>query len=315
MTTSDEHEILRGSNAFGESGQWSVRTVGEETMPGSVLAVRRVELDDGKPLICLRLPEEGATPQAEWMLDNEIRSAARLTVRYRHNHPHELPKLVGYNFDTRAPFALLSPYPGEAAVNQKRVRSLLNEQRARFAASLARALALLAAVDLVHGSIDLSSIYLDGMTVHLVNFGAAMAVGEARGRTLAHPGDDVLAAARVLYEVYTGHPPPKDKQPDLTDIPIRDLLTGAFAPNPEDRPCAVTLLDGLGGSSSELPRPDDVRARLARGHARFDAERRHKRPVVLPPSSPPDRTLIRALLATVLVVAVVVLALVAFGVF
>ena len=93
-----------------------------------------------------------------------------------------------------------------------------------------RALAQLAAVDLVHGSVELSSLCWDGGTAQLVNLEQAVRAGEpSRDGTPAHPGDDVRAAGRVVHELFTGKRiGPKDT-PNLSGEPETvsyDLATG-----------------------------------------------------------------------------------------
>ena len=284
-----DFRYLRGQDAQGKRRTWRVR-VGAEVEAGSVLGTAEATPPDGSGPYVLRTlpPVEVVRPDvSQTWLDNEIRAVRRLSTRYRADRaPAELPRVVGFEFDSGEPFALLASYP--AANTGNGVSRLLDAQRTTFTTSLLRALAHLAAVDLVHGGVRLSSVRLTGATVRLVNFEHAVLTGEESpsGAGPAHPGDDVAAAGRLLHEVYTGTPVADDELPDHAEVPwLRTLLAGVFTEEPRDRPTALDLLRRL---NSAAPAPfDDPDAALRRGRSRFDAVRAAKHQVLRPPPVPP----------------------------
>lgn len=294
MTLSDpDLELYLGRDAAGRASEWWWRDQHELVLPGSRLSTWVVENRDGSRLMCRRLPAEthGRTEQVEKLLDNEIRAMSRLAHRYgRAGYPAELPRLVGYNFDTVEPYVLCAPFRGNCA--EETVRNLLSDQRIAFAVGLLRALAQLAAVDLVHGAVGLSTTWWDDSRVQLVNFECAAVTGEPRRRAdhsrwassdqilgtgRAHPGDDVFSAGLAIYELLTGIRSTGEHKPDLTvgGPLLRELLAGVFQPDAERRPSAVELLRRL-STGGDLPTPMDVEAGLRAGRVRFEQARRSK---------------------------------------
>ena len=282
-------EKLAGRDPAGRAATWLVQALDAD----------RVKTDDGTTLVLRTLPAE-ANPvelaQAEVLLDNEIRALTRLHTRYLRPLP-ELPRIVGYDFDSAEPFLLLEPPIGKCVDGG--LRTLLIDERRRFMIGLFRALAQLDAVDLVHGSVGLTSLCWDGATTQLVDLQHAVGTGEAprlsRNGSVAHPGHDVRAAGRVVYELFTGKPVALGNTPDLASQPevLASLLRGVFEPDPRHRPTAVEMLERL-NDRDPLPRPVDVTAAMQPGYDRFDELRPPKlaaRPVLQPtvprPAAPP----------------------------
>ncbi len=303
MTLPDRDlKLYLGRDAAGRVCEWWWRDQHELVLAGSSLSTWVVENRDGSRLICRRLPAEthDGTRQVERLLDNEIRAMSRLAHRYgRAGYPAELPRLVGYNFDAVEPYVLCAPFRGNCA--EEVVRNLLSDQRIAFAVGLLRALAQLAAVDLVHGAVGLSTTWWDDSRVQLVNFECVAVAGEPRrpadqsrwvspgqflGARRAHPGDDVFSAGLAIYELFTGTRPTGDHKPDLTagGPLLRELLAGVFQPEAERRPGAVELLRRL-STGGDLPTPMDVEAGLRAGRTRFERARRTKYPTGSEPPS------------------------------
>jgi hypothetical protein len=282
-------EKLTGRDPAGREATWLVQALDAD----------RVKTDDGTTLVLRTLPAE-ANPvelaRAEVLLDNEIRALTRLHTRYLRPLP-ELPQIVGYDFDSAEPFLLLQPPIGKCVDGG--LRTLLIDERRRFMIGLFRALAQLDAVDLVHGSVGLSSLCWDGATTQLVDLQHAVGTGEAprlsRTGSVAHPGHDVRAAGRVVYELFTGKHVALGDTPDLASQPevLASLLRGVFEPDPQHRPTALEMLERL-NDRDPLPRPVDVTSAMQPGYDRFDELRPPKlaaRPVLQPtvprPASPP----------------------------
>ncbi|MCS7477478.1 hypothetical protein ACFFQW_47280 [Umezawaea endophytica] len=287
----DQEVVLHGRDAWGAPRTWRLRTTGT-VEAGSVLRTAEGKLNTGDRVVLRTLPPASAVqPEiSQVWLDNEIRAVTRTTRLYRAERPPaELPRLLGYQFDSDKPFALLTGYSSTGAATA--VGRLLDSQRTEFTVSLLRALAHLDAVDLVHGNVGLPALRLDGSSVRLVNFEHAVLGGEPSRSGVwppAHHGDDVLAAGRLLYEVYTGVPTTGDGHPSGTAVPwLRSLLSGVFADNPHERPSAVDLLRRVNAAA---PAPsDDQDAALHRGRARFDTVRSVKS-AGYPPQAPPSAT-------------------------
>lgn len=282
-------EKLAGRDPAGRAASWLVQALDAD----------RVKTDDGTTLVLRTLPPK-ANPvelaRAEVLLDNEIRALTRLHTRYLRPLP-ELPRIVGYDFDSAEPFLLLEPPIGKCVDGG--LRTLLIDERRRFMIGLFRALAQLDAVDLVHSSVGLSSLCWDGATTQLVDLQHAVGTGEAprlsRNGSVAHPGHDVRAAGRVVYELFTGKHVALGDTPDLASQPevLASLLRGVFEPDPQHRPTAAEMLERL-NDRDPLPRPVDVTSAMKPGYDRFDelrppklAERPVLQPTVPRPASPP----------------------------
>jgi hypothetical protein len=274
-----DFDTLSGRDPAGQDTSWLVREVEQLRAPDSSLLAVTVKTHDGTPLLRKSLPSTNPIDRsrAEMLLDNEIRALTRLHARYPRALP-ELPALVGYDFDSADPFVLLEPYRGRSVDGG--LHTLLIDERRRFMIGLFRALAQLAAVDLVHGSVGPASLCWDGETTQLVNLEHAVSTGEpsrsslSRNGSLAHPGHDVRAAGRVVHELFTGKRVGLGDVPDLTKGPevLATLLRDVFAPDPERRPTAVEVLERL-NDREPLPAPSDVDGVMSAGYARFDAVR------------------------------------------
>ncbi|MEU7477834.1 hypothetical protein AB0A63_17745 [Lentzea sp. NPDC042327] len=292
-------DTLTGRDPAGRPASWLVRVLEPEPAGDSALVTHRVKTHDGTTLLRRSLPLTGNPLDAsiaEMLLDNEIRALVRLHARYPRPVP-ELPRIVGYDFDSSTPFVLLEPHVGKCLDGSP--RTLLIDERRRFMVGVFRALAHLAAVDLVHGSVGLASLCWDGATAQLVNLEHAVNPGEptrsglSRNGSVAHTGDDVRAAGRMVYELVTGKRVELGAVPDLTAQPeqLATLLRGVFAARPADRPTALEVLERLNDRDPLLP-PTDTTALMRAGYDRFDT----LRPVKAtgprqqqPPPSPPVR--------------------------
>ncbi len=273
-------DTLTGRDPAGRPASWLVRVMEPEPAGDSALATHRVKTHDGTTLLRRTLPHTSNpldTALAELLLDNEIRALVRLHARYPKALP-ELPRIVGYDFDSAAPFVLLEPHVGKSLDGGP--RTLLIDERRRFMVGVFRALAQLAAIDLVHGSVGRTSLCWDGATTQLTNLEHAVNAGEAarsglsRNGSVAHPGDDVRAAGRVVYELFTGKRVELGAAPELTTQPdqLATLLRGVFTAQPGDRPTALEMLDRL-NDRDPLPRPTNTKALMRAGYERFDVLR------------------------------------------
>ncbi|NKE63877.1 hypothetical protein FXN61_47135 [Lentzea sp. PSKA42] len=284
-----DFEPLAGRDPAGREASWLI----------TALDSGRVKTHDGSTLVLRSLPPEGSPADlavAEMLLDNEIRALTRLHTRYL-EPLRELPRIVGYDFDSADPFLLLEPPIGKCVDGG--LRTLLIDERRRFMIGLFRALAQLDAVGLVHGSVGLSSLCWDGATTQLVNLHHAVGTGEvarsglSRNGSVAHPGHDVRAAGRVVYELFTGKHVALGDTPDLASQPevLASLLRGVFDQDPRQRPTASQMLERL-NDRDPLPRPVDVTSAMKRGYDRFDELRPPKpaeKPVLQPTAPRPPR--------------------------
>ncbi|MGW6445238.1 hypothetical protein [Lentzea sp. NPDC055074] len=271
------YDTLTGRGPDGKPMTWQVRVVDSSSVPDSALATDKVKTHEGEVLLCRYLPETDdvlGLQRVETLLDNEIRALTRLRTRYGTPVP-ELPALVGYDFDSAEPFLLLELYRGRRLDNG--LSDLMSTERDQFTVGLFRALAQLAAVGLVHGSVGPASLYWDRDTTQLTHLEHSVAHGEAYrssppgSESTAHPGDDVQAAGRVVFELYTSRRLGPGEVPDLASQSeyLARLLSGVFAPQPADRPTAEEMLNRL-GDRAPLPRPVNVLSLMRTGYERFD---------------------------------------------
>jgi hypothetical protein len=303
MTEPDDEWItLHGRTPAGQAATWRVRVGERLAATGSDLATREAFLDDGTRLLRRSLPGgPGLVDRhAEQLLDNEIRSLIRLAASYP-SGPDFFPVPVGYNVDTDDPFLLVAEYGGSQA--QDVVGTLLHEERTRFAVSLLRAIALTCSAGLVHGNIDQTVLRIDG-GVRIATWERAMLAGETRrGGAPAHPGDDIRAAAHVLYQVYCGTP--LRSAADLDSLPaLRGALQGTMDAAADGRPTAVEVLARLGFDPPEQT-PEPLEADLEPGRQRFDQLREDKlaalRPSVVSAEPPRRRRKAWSLFGTAMV--------------
>lgn len=176
-----------------------------------------------------------------------------------------ISKCLAYRFTHAGEAAVLVTYAGEPLADLGRDQQrwpLSHTLRVKLATDLLEALETLRVSGVVHGALGLDTLLWDGSTLQIAEFGQASLRGsDPDGRT-AHPGDDIAAAGRVLYEVYTGYPPPDDPRDlrrqieEVQDTSLRnlllrrDLVSGtdhyyAFDADPDRRPTPRTLLDRL----------------------------------------------------------------------
>jgi hypothetical protein len=308
----DSGRLVPGRDINGQAREWRLQIGRRIDLPGSGLVTTTAELADGTPLVRRGLPADADSHTgAERLLDNEIRSLVRLARAYP-DRADMFPGTVGYDIDAVAPFLLVSRYRGLPAAEV--ATTLLDAQRIKFAGNLFRALVRLADVGLVHGRLRLSSMHADGPDVQIVTWEQAAVIGERRpDGEIAHPGDDVLAAARLLYEVFYGAP--LHKPDDLVNVPLlHSLLSGALDPDPARRPPADLLLERLGVAPDPDTRPAELEKTLNSGRQRFEQIRQHKRSaagVQDPPNVPvPMRSTATGAHRRALPIAVIVLVLI-----
>ncbi|WP_436501080.1 hypothetical protein [Actinokineospora sp. HUAS TT18] len=298
----DDYQNFDGVDALGEAKEWRLRSTARLANPGSLLVVDRVVLGDDNIAERKRLPAtvsgEDDWLLAETQLDNEIRALVRLANRYPGDYPPQLPQLIGYNFDAAEPFVLMRVMAAEPLGGDAAMVTLLSDDRRRFVADLFRAVAALHAVDLVHGSIQLSSVRRRGDEFQLVGLEHSAARGEtprSRPVTLSHRDrrgsgtaaftDDLRDAASAVFEMVAGRRPDREldhpaRMIEVVGIGLRDV----FAAPPGRVPTAREILSALHAQGA-VPDPIDVAAALRKGWESYEIE--HPRPTPPPPVQPP----------------------------
>jgi len=201
-----------------------------------------------------------AAPGAEPRLRRELEVARYLGPR----GGELLSKCLGYNF-SEVPHSVVVTYRGRPLADLARDETnwpLDHMLRMKIITDLLQALELLRVSSIVHGRIGLDTLHWDGNTLQLTDFGQAALSGRYSDDRPAHHGDDIDAAGRVIYHVYTGQPPPGDpaelrrqieqvQDVELRDLLLRrDLVTGmdvdyVFAEERDRRPTSRVLLDRL----------------------------------------------------------------------
>ncbi|GAA3868932.1 hypothetical protein GCM10022243_38160 [Saccharothrix violaceirubra] len=274
--TPDEYD---GHDPDGRPRRWWLTPVAPVDFGDSVLSTTLVRDTDDIEYV-LRVVPSGGGIDAERALDNEIRALLRLHRRYAHDHPAELPGLVGYGFDAATQFALLAARQG--VVDGHRTATLLTDHRRAYVAGLFRALDHVGAAGLVHGGLGPATVRWNGETAVVVNFEHALSAGErARpGTPPVHPGDDVRAGGLIAYRVLTGREPAIGRADFLATAPpeVAALLADVFHAEPGSRPSAAEVSGRLAAAGAPAA-PVDEDAGLAEGRVRFD--RRHR-------ATPPD---------------------------
>lgn len=186
-------------------------------------------------------------------------------ARFLDAHGGELlSRCIAYDFDSRSPSTLVT-HRGLALAELARDPTrwpLGHAARSKLVTDLLQGLEVLRVARVVHGAVSMNTLFWDGSTLLLTDFGHAALGGTYPDGRTAHHGDDIMAAARVTYEVLTGEPLPADPTDlrhqieQVSDSSIRDLLLRrdpaagrdidyAFASEPERRPSARELLDRL----------------------------------------------------------------------
>jgi hypothetical protein len=274
-----ESAELVGRGLDGRTTRTTVTGVELVRLPGSALLTQRVRCADGTVLLRRSL-RDGSDDPALPLLDNEIRALARLNRAFRASRGRPFPALVAYDMDSRDPWALVTDHRGRPA--RDAVGDLLGSGLVEFTADLFHAVAHLPLVELVHHRLDLDCLRLSGTAVQIVTFEHATLVGEPRPglpaadpADPAHPADDVLAAGRLAFEAFTGHPLAGDP-PDLSEVSLLAArLPDVFDPIPARRPTAADVVRRLGRTDLPTPSTSDD---LGAGRAAFDRARRAKLP-------------------------------------
>ncbi len=301
----------------------------EFVTPGSVLEQRLVVAANQQVFVrkWVSRTRGAREPWRYDLLDNEIRAGTRLGQVLGDRYPPELARLAAYNMDAEEPFVLLHQYLGEPALD---VADRLDDtERRNFQVGLLRALQTTAAAGVVHGAVTLAALRWDGRTVQLVDFDLAERAGEPRRRRtsprtaarspeqLAGTGpvdvrDDLWGAGQLIRTLYlggtvNGWPPGQGGEPER----LRAVLDPIFGNPAEQRPYPADLLRMLRAENRTVPAhdPDDS---LTAGRDRFDRHCATKRrpTATRSPADPaprPGTRVLLPLLATILVVAVVVI--------
>jgi len=266
------------------TGDWEdvdIDRVGDTVIPaGEYLKGRQVELLDGTPLREHRVMSRIYRSEGYGRIDNEILAGRRLHELAGSGYPPELACLYG-DYDDKVtvtdPFTLFEAYRGEPL---RRVVGLLT------------ALCWLASAGLAHRSVNPDTVLWDGEQVQLTDFSDATVFGASRtpssgrkgwiareqrpGATYGTvgPGDDMWAAARLIYYVRAQGEELHNRE-ELTQVGLADLLDGVFG-RPEERPDAGELLRRMGRPDT-VPRHQE-NVRLWEEQRRFLAARDHKHP-------------------------------------
>ena len=198
-------------------------------------------------------------PGAVLRLRRELEVARYL----RGNGGELLSKCLAYQFADSSSSTLVS-YRGQSLADVARDNAswpLAHMLRTKLTIDLLQGLELLRISSIVHGAISMDTIFWDGRTAQITDFGSAALCGQYPDGGPAHHADDMAAACRVIYQVYAVQPPPDDpfelrrQLEEVQDTELRDLLLRrdasggdvyyAFAADPDRRPTSRMLLDRM----------------------------------------------------------------------
>lgn len=288
-------ENISFSSADGEPRTWRIRHLQQPTMTNSGLLSGRISVvGTGLTAVKRWVPEELVRTDAPACteLEREVRSGVRLQDRYPADaYPDELIRLIGYNLDEAEPFVLVQSVRGQPFEDSGQLRP---DERNAFEESLLRGLVFLAEAGVSHRDITASTVYWDGRTVQIRDFGHARLAVRSDTEPVYLPtigGPDVGAAGSLILRAATG-------RGDLfgddalagRGEALRDLLDGVFLEPPNRRPTAATLLGRL-NVTVDVP-AEDVSAwrRFEEGRTRFDEALRAKWPDRVQVPAPPPAT-------------------------
>ncbi|MET7304056.1 hypothetical protein [Embleya sp. NPDC005575] len=248
--------------------------------PGRPFRIRDVrDVEDGSTFVQKRLGPMDARRRAgaEAGLETEIRVLLRLARTFGPaDHPRELARIAGHDFDGVEPFLLLEAVPCPPA--QDVVGKLLTEEQDAFRRALFRTVRHLETAGVVHGDLTPTSVrwQREQRRLYIADFdhaalageprsslGAALwaAPGPLRGPGPADPRDDLWSAAQVAYHVTIGRPVRQGMVPAGVESQglLFDLFQGVFETDPQRRPSAAEVL-------RRLAEPDPY----VHGHAQYD---------------------------------------------
>ncbi|MGH3814482.1 MAG: hypothetical protein ACRDUV_18850 [Pseudonocardiaceae bacterium] len=279
---------IRYRDAFGVLRETKLTMENDLALPGGALPSRVVTDGAGRRLVQKWVPRHAGavTPSLYNCLDAEVRAGTRFRQVYDGRFPDELPELYGYNVDLWEPFVLFVEYRGQPAAGSG-LPEVAAMQPYRAQVALLRALKFAATADIVHGRVAIEALRWDGVTVQLVDFEHAVRAGETRlaagpaaaalpeqfaGTGVADVRDDIWRAGFVLRQLTLGTLMTDQPADTSTDPPaLRHLLSGVFAPTPEQRPHAAELLARLGADDPVATAPD-LNDELMSGRRLFESK-------------------------------------------
>jgi hypothetical protein len=294
---SDQGQTLALSylTAAGQRATAYATVMAEASSAPSPLLARLLKFDDGREVYQVtvgRLSSRSDQEHYYRLIDSENLVGLRLARQAGHGeYPPQLARMIGYDADSAAPFALFEPYRGEAV--ETVAGHLLPAGQHRFQVSLLTGLRWLAEAGIAHRGLSPATVRWDGDQVQITDFSLATVIGAAREAVGSLPWaapeqragqatdkvtvkDDIWAAGRLIYYVTTGDEL-RDRE-QLRDWPaLMDLLTDVFGP-PDLRPTARDLLVARLREADPVPRGIGADPALKQGYVDFYAarERRHE---------------------------------------
>jgi serine/threonine protein kinase len=287
-------DILRFRRVTGEQEEITARVDDAEFPAGEFLTTRTVWLEDGvgggRELRQHRPVGGDRRHDGYLRLDNEILAGRRLhQVAGYSGYPPELACLYGDEATSADPFALFGPYQGEPLAE---VGEYLDPHSFdQLLTGLLTALCWLAGAGIAHRAITPDTVLWDSDNdrVQLTDFSRSAPFGAVRtpvsgspawvaresqpdtcyGRV--GPGDDVWAAARLLYFVRS-RGKNLDNRGQLADTGLAQMFNGLLEPvfgPPEGRPTARDLVEHGLRRRHLLPSLEDGGRRLIQGRASF----------------------------------------------
>jgi hypothetical protein len=246
----------------GKRVNYLVRYTGSQVVRSGIRY--RLGMNAGAPVVVKTVAPQAGAAQAG-MLRERLRREVAVSAGLRGRGGEWLGECLASD-DPAHPSLTLANFSGTRLTDLIRDDAswpLRHAARMKAIRDLIQGLNVLQVSCVVHGAIGLDTLYWNGSTLQINDFGLASQEGMHPDGSPASHAEDIIAAGRVIYHVYTGQPPPIDpadlrlQVKELQGPWLRDLMflrdpasrdeRYVFSPDPATRPTAQAMLAQLTG--------------------------------------------------------------------